>query len=165
MLPINYSFDTLKVYEGFDFGLSAPTLVDQQRINDFANCTGDDQWIHVDAVRAEQSMMGTTIAHGLLLLSLVPKVQFDLGVYPSDASGVLNYGYDKIRFLKPVPSGSKLVFHVRMSEVEEKSPSRKLVRCINTAYIDDGLSARGKTDDHDRPVMIVESLCLVYRDE
>ncbi|MEJ8810051.1 MaoC family dehydratase [Variovorax ureilyticus] len=154
MTPLkNYSIATLKDHVGHDFGASAPTLLDQRRIDRFAGCTGDDQWIHVDAERARtESPFGQTIAHGLLVLSLVPSAHFELGVYPGDAKGVLNYGFDRVRFLSPVPSGTYVRLHVELVEVTEKQPGQWLVRCKNTAY------AGG---DSWRPVMVAESLAMV----
>ena len=105
--PKDYAAATLKDQVGHDFGASAPVLLDQQRIDGFARCTGDDQWIHVDVERARtQSPFRNTIAHGLLLLSLIPAMHFELGVYPADALNVLNYGFEKVRFLAPVPAGT-----------------------------------------------------------
>ncbi|MBO9514577.1 MAG: MaoC family dehydratase [Variovorax sp.] len=151
--PENYKIATLKEHVGRDFGHAPPALLDQRRIDHFAGCTGDHQWIHVDAERARsQSPFGQTIAHGLLVLSLVPKAHFDLDVYPDDAKGVLNYGFDRVRFLSPVQSGSYVRIHVELAEVSEKQPGQWLVRCKNTAY------AGG---DAWRPVMVAESLAMV----
>ena len=107
--PDNYRTATLPSNVGHVFGVSSPVCVDQPRIDQFARCTGDDQWIHVDAARARnESPFGTTIAHGLLVLALIPVAQYELGVYPPDARSVLNYGIDKARFLAPVPAGASL---------------------------------------------------------
>ena len=96
--PENYRAATLPSNVGHVFGVSSPVCVDQPRIDQFAQCTGDTQWIHVDAARARaESPFGTTIAHGLLVLSLIPVAQYELGVYPPDARSVLNYGIDKAR--------------------------------------------------------------------
>jgi acyl dehydratase len=152
-IPANYHAATLPDNVGHDFGCCAPILIDQARIDEFADCTGDRQWIHVDVERARsESPFGTTIAHGLLLLSLIPAVQYSLGVYPQDARSVLNYGMEKVRFLAPVPAGTSLVLRVGISGVEAKGAGRFLVRCTNTAYC---------TDAADRPVMIGDSLGLV----
>ncbi|MDM0053848.1 MaoC family dehydratase [Variovorax sp. J22R24] len=154
--PTNYCVDTLHDHLGHDFGCSTSTLLDQSRINHFAECTGDDQWIHVDVERARlQTPFASTIAHGLLLLSLVPTAQFELGVYPHDATNVLNYGFDKVRFLAPVPAGSRVVVQVELAEVEAKGPGRTLVRCRNTAFIEGA---------QERPVMVAESMGMVLMD-
>ena len=105
--PANYQVATLRDHVGHDFGCSTSRLLDQPRIDEFAECTGDDQWIHVDVERARTQMPGgRTIAHGLLLLGLLPAAQYELGVYPDDAANMLNYGFDKVRFLAPVPAGT-----------------------------------------------------------
>ncbi|WP_280153875.1 MaoC family dehydratase [Piscinibacter sp. XHJ-5] len=152
-IPPNYLFATLNDHVGHDFGASTPTRLDQPRIDRFAECTGDDQWIHVDVERARtQTPTGSTIAHGLLLLSLIPAAQYELGVYPRDASNVLNYGFDRVRFLAPVTAGTSIALRVELAEVADKGPGRTLVRCRNTAYA---------VDAPERPVMVAESLGMV----
>jgi acyl dehydratase len=152
-IPAHHSVATLQDHVGHDFGLSAATCLDQARIDRFAECTGDDQWIHVDVERARaQSPTGSTIAHGLLLLSLIPIAQYELGVYPPDALNVLNYGFDKVRFLAPVVAGTSIVMRVELVGVEPKAAGRTLVRCRNTGYAADGPA---------RPVMAAESMGLV----
>jgi acyl dehydratase len=131
--PQNYQTANLPTHVGHDFGFTQPLLVDQARIDAFANCTGDKQWIHVDVERARATPLGTTIAHGLLLLSLIPVAQYELGVYPKDAASVLNYGMERVRFLEPVPADSALVLQVTIASVEPKGEGRFLVRCSNAA--------------------------------
>lgn len=151
--PNNYAVATLKDHIGFDFGRSTPALLDQPRIDLFAQCTGDDQWIHLDTERARAELpFGTTIAHGLLVLALIPAAHYELGVYPSDASSVLNYGMDRVRFLAPVPAGSSISVRVELVEVEPKNGGRLLVRCRNTAF---------RLDDPERPVMAADTLAMV----
>jgi acyl dehydratase len=151
--PSNYSVATLKNHIGHDIGISAAVRLDQSRIDRFAECTGDDQWIHVDVERARtQSPLGGTIAHGLLTLALVPAAHYALGVYPADANNVLNYGFDNVRFLGPVPAGTALQLRVELAEVEDKGKGRTLVRCRNTAF------AEGTPE---RPLMVADSLALV----
>jgi acyl dehydratase len=152
-IPPNHLFATLKDHIGHDFGESTPARLDQPRIDRFAECTGDDQWIHVDVERARtQTSIGNTIAHGLLLLSLIPAAQYELGVYPADASNVLNYGFDRVRFLASVTAGTSIVLRVELADVVAKGPGRTLVRCRNTAYA---------LDAPERPVMVAESLGMV----
>jgi acyl dehydratase len=148
----HYALATLAAHTGRDFGFSRSMRVDQPRIDQFAECSGDDQWIHVDVERARTGPVGHTIAHGLLLLSLVTKAQYDVRVFPDDAAHILNYGFDKVRFLAPVPAGSSVVIRVELTEVESKGPGRTLVRCRNTAHLEIAL---------DRPVMVAESLAML----
>ncbi|RYF58268.1 MAG: MaoC family dehydratase [Comamonadaceae bacterium] len=151
--PKNYSAATLTNHAGHDFGASAPVLLDQQRIDRFAQCTGDDQWIHVDVERAgSESQFGSTIAHGMLVLSLIPKMQFELGVFPADALNVLNYGFERVRFLAPVLAGTSVYLRTELTEVSEKQPGCFLVRCKNALHA---------TADAERPVAVADSLALV----
>ena len=95
---------------GQEIGVSEWISVDQKRIDQFAEATGDHQWIHVDPVKAAQGPFGTTIAHGFLTLSLVPELfatAFDIG----DVRMGVNYGLNKVRFTAPVPSGSRVRGH------------------------------------------------------
>jgi acyl dehydratase len=105
----------------------------------------------MDRARAE-SPFSTTIAHGMLILSLIPAAHFELGVFPKDAASVLNYGFDKVRFVAPVPSGTFVVVKVELADVEMKKPGRFLLRCRNTAF---------SSQDLECPVMVAESLAMV----
>ncbi|KUN57437.1 dehydratase [Streptomyces canus] len=101
---------------GETLGSSDWVAVDQERIDRFADATGDHQWIHVDAERAAQGPFGSTIAHGLLTLSLLPA--FLQQIYRVDGVRMaVNYGLDKVRFPAPVPVGSKLRATSRIAEV------------------------------------------------
>jgi acyl dehydratase len=151
--PENYTAATLPDLVGHVFGEAAPIEVDQRRIDGFAQCTGDDQWIHVDVARARaEGPFGSTIAHGLLVLALIPVAQYELGVYPPDAKSVLNYGVEKVRFLAPVPAGTQLVIRVELAGVEARGEGRYLVRCTNTAF---------DAADRGRKVMVADTLGLV----
>src|SRR5579864_760746 len=104
-----YDVSTLEQFVGQEMGVSDWLTIDQERINQFADCTGDHQWIHVDVERAkQQSPFGSTIAHGFLTLSLVVSLQAEVGVVPAGVSQVLNYGLDRVRFLTPVKVGSRI---------------------------------------------------------
>jgi acyl dehydratase len=97
----------LQAMVGRQIGVSDWIAVDQQRIDRFAEATGDHQWIHVDPVRAAAGPFGRTVAHGFLTLSLLPELfahAFDIG----DVRMGVNYGLNKVRFTAPVPSGSRL---------------------------------------------------------
>ncbi|MBJ8348423.1 MaoC family dehydratase [Antrihabitans sp. YC2-6] len=93
--------------EGTDLGTTEWLTVDQKRIDTFAEATGDHQWIHVDPEKAAAGPFGTTIAHGLLTLSLLPIFVHQL--YSVDGVAMaINYGLNKVRFITPVPAGSRL---------------------------------------------------------
>ena len=98
--------------------IGEPILVDQKRICDFADATGDHQWIHVDFERARTGPFGQTIAHGYLTLSLTPGLLFALFDLKEGAV-VLNYGLNKVRFPSPVPSGSNVTARVMKLDLKE----------------------------------------------
>lgn len=95
---------------GQEIGVSEWIVVDQERIDQFAEATGDHQWIHVDPVKAATGPFGTTIAHGFLTLSLMPEM-FASAFAVDDVRMGVNYGLNKVRFTAPVPSGSRVRGH------------------------------------------------------
>jgi len=113
--------------KGADLGCGEWFLVDQQRVNDFADVTKDHQFIHVDETAAAAGPFGGTIVHGFLTLSLL--VHLVAGLAPRLANLVMgvNYGFDKIRFLAPVPVGSEIRAHVKIADVVERSPGQFLI--------------------------------------
>ena len=107
MIP-SYSMGSLPRFIGLELGASDWVAIDQERIERFAECTGDRQWIHVDVERAErESPFGGPVAHGYLSLALVAPMVMEIGVVPSDAAAGLNYGLDKVRFIAPVKAGAR----------------------------------------------------------
>jgi acyl dehydratase len=101
--------------------------VTQERINTFADCTEDHQFIHVDTEAAANTPFGTTIAHGFLTLSLLSKLLEGNGVVPENTVMGLNYGFDKVRFLAPVKSGKRVRAHVEVKSVDQKDENRFLI--------------------------------------
>ena len=97
----------LAALEGQDVGASDWVAIDQSRIDQFAQATGDQQWIHVDPARAAAGPFGTTVAHGFLTLSLLPELAANAFAIADVRMG-LNYGLDRVRFPSPVPVGSRL---------------------------------------------------------
>lgn len=117
------SIDDAQTAAGTELGVSDWLTVDQARIDAFAAATGDDQWIHVDRQRAEaESPYGTTIAHGLLTLSLVPALSKQCFVVDNAKMGV-NYGLNTVRFVAPVPAGSRVRVRSRLVGVAPVSDS------------------------------------------
>ena len=109
MALTGYGFDTVHEFVGRELGVSDWITVDQESINKFADCTGDHQWIHVDVERSkEESPYGTTIAHGFLTLSLLAQLQYAVGIVPPDVAQAVNFGLDRVRFIAPVKSGSRI---------------------------------------------------------
>src|SRR5881409_3798415 len=108
MIP-GYSMSTVPQFLGRELGISSWVAVDQDRIDQFAACTGDKQWIHVDVERARrESPFGGPIAHGYLTLSLVPQLSHKAPLRITGHSAAINYGAESLRFLAPVPAGAKL---------------------------------------------------------
>ena len=102
---------------GQEIGVSDWLLVDQRRIDQFAEATGDHQWIHVDPVRAADGPFGKTIAHGFLTLSLVPEM-FATAFVVDDVRMGVNYGLNRVRFTAPVPSDSRVRGHFVLKSYE-----------------------------------------------
>jgi len=122
---------------GDEIGVSSWILLDQNRINEFAHCTGDHQWIHLDAERAaREGPFGGTIAHGFLTLSLLAPMGFEVLLQRVTPRSVVNYGLDKVRFVAPVRSGKRVRNHIRISNVEDKGGGRYLVTTENTMEIE-----------------------------
>ncbi|CAI9004152.1 MaoC family dehydratase [Pseudomonas sp. YuFO20] len=142
----------LKDYIGKELGRSEWLTIDQERINLFAEATGDYQFIHVDPVKAAQTPFGGTIAHGFLSLSLIPKLMEDILVMPEGLKMVVNYGLDSVRFIQPVKVDSKVRLKVELSEVTEKKPGQWLLKAIATLEI----------DGMDKPAYVAESLSLCF---
>ena len=98
--------------------------IDQERIDIFADCTEDHQFIHIDEAAAAQTPFGGTIAHGFLTLSLMTKLCSENGVYPEGIVMGVNYGLDKVRFLNPVRAGKRVRAHTEIMSVDRKDANR-----------------------------------------
>jgi hypothetical protein len=113
--------DAINAAASDEFGDWGPEVeVTQDMINDFADLTGDHQWIHVDIEKANAGPFGGPIAHGFLTLSLLPAIS-PQPIVPEGISGAINYGADKLRFLAPVPAGSKVHARARLVKAEKKA--------------------------------------------
>jgi len=130
------SIDVLRGMVGTEISLSDWLLVDQARIDSFAEVTGDHQWIHVDRARAAAGPFGATIAHGFLTLSLLPVLSGQTWLKLPGVLGALNYGLDKVRFLTPVKSGARVRNRVRMLSLEDKGRGRVLITNESTMEIE-----------------------------
>ena len=118
----------LAAQTGQEVGVSSWTLVDQARIDAFADVTEDWQFIHVDPDRAKATPFGGTIAHGFLALSLLSKMAYEVAPQIEGLQVAVNYGFDKIRFLHPVRSGERVRARFKLAEATEKDPGRWLIR-------------------------------------
>jgi acyl dehydratase len=149
---MQYSMATVPQFAGHDLGTSAWVTVDQDRIDAFAACTGDRQWIHVDVERARrESPFGGAIAHGYLTLSLVAAMVMELGVITPDAASGLNYGLDKVRFIAPVKAGARVRTRAKLVAVEPQGGGRLLVKLACTLEI----------EGEAKPALVAELLCLL----
>ena len=140
--------DALQGLIGQEVGVSRWIEVSQARIDAFADCTEDHQFIHVDPEAARATPFGGTIAHGFLTLSLASAMSYD-AVRPLDrvVMGV-NYGFDKLRFLAPVPAGSRIRGRFRLLAADDKGQGRWLLKHELTVEIEGG----------DKPALIAEWL-------
>ena len=147
-----YSMVTVPLFAGRELGTSDWVTVDQPRIDQFATCTGDHQWIHVDVERARsEGPFGGPIAHGYLTLSLVAGLLMEIGVIPPDAATGLNYGLDKVRFLAPVKAGARVRARVTLISAQPQDGKRVLLK------LDCKLEVEGEA----KPAVIAEVLCML----
>lgn len=147
------TFEGLKEQVGQELGVSAWITVDQDKINQFAECTGDSQWIHVDAERArKESPFRKPIAHGYLTLSLLTAMALDIDAVPGNTQAVFLHGLDAVRFTAPVQSGARVRMRATLLSLEDRGPRQYMMRCANTVDIE------GDT----RPALTAEILLLLY---
>jgi acyl dehydratase len=152
MAMAQYSMASAPQFVGCGLGASGWVTIDQHRIDAFAACTGDQQWIHVDVERANrESPFGGPIAHGYLTLSLVAAMVMELGVIPPDAAAGLNYGLDKVRFIAPVKAGARVRTRANLVAVERQGGGRVLLKLSCTLEIE------GET----KPALVAELLCVL----
>ena len=139
----NYIGTQLDPGEWFEIG--------QQRINEFAECTEDRQFIHVDEERAVAGPFGGTIAHGFLTLSLLAHIATQNGISPEGVVMGINYGFDKVRFLAPVRSGKRVRALVEVLDITDKEDGRFLIKHGITVEI----------EGEETPALVAEWLTMV----
>ncbi len=146
------AYDDVATLAGQETGVSGWVTVDQDRINKFADATGDHQWIHVDVERAKQFMPGgKTIAHGYLTLSLIPM----LAAQTLQVTGVtrgINYGSNKVRFTSMVPVDSRVRARQKLLSVEPRAGGLQLINEITI-----------EIEGQDRAACIAETISLIYK--
>lgn len=142
--------EKLQDFVGVDRPPSDWVLIDQDRINKFADATIDYQFIHIDAERAASGPFGATIAHGFLTLSLISHLAGESGIAPERTAMAINYGSDKVRFLAPVKCGSRVRSHSVLLEVSEKNPGQWLTKSRVTIEI----------ENENTPALVAEILSL-----
>jgi acyl dehydratase len=127
----------LAKHVGEEMGVSSWITLDQARISEFAHCTGDHQWIHVDPERAaRESPFGGTVAHGFLTLALIAPTAFELLVARVTPKSVVNYGIEKVRFYAPVRAGKRVRNRIKLVGVDDRGNGRYLVTTENTMEIE-----------------------------
>ena len=147
------TFEELWGLIGQELGVSDWVTVDQDRINQFAECTGDRQWIHVDVEQARRkSPLRTTIAHGYLSLSLIGFFIQDMRILPDNTQGAFNYGIDHVRFLAPVRAGARVRLRTTLLSMEGKGPGQYLMKASNVMEI----------EGEDRPALVADTLVMLY---
>ncbi|MGW5149900.1 MaoC family dehydratase [Rhodococcus koreensis] len=149
-LPVRpTSFDELTALIGKELGPTDWHDVTQERVNAFADATGDHQWIHIDTARAAASPLGGTIAHGLYSLSLGPALSATLLRFDGFAHS-LNYGYNKVRFPAPVPVGSRIRMRATIQSAEQVGGGIQVT-----------MSQIVEREGSDKPVVVSESVARV----
>lgn len=147
-MPTVVSTDQLASYIGREVGVSDWITVDQARINQFADATGDHQYIHVDPERAAQTPFGGTIAHGFLTMSLMVVMGYEGGLKLENSVMGINYGFDKLRFINPVKVNSRIRGRFVLLSAEEKKPDHFILKHEVTVEI----------DGEEKPALIAEWL-------
>ena len=128
----------LRAHVGRELGVSAWHEITQADIDAFARVTGDDQFIHVDPVRAAASPFGATVAHGFLTLSLLSIMAKEAMPQAAARRMGVNYGLDRVRWVTPVPSGSRIRGRFTLAECTERGPGEVRLRYAVTVEIEDG---------------------------
>jgi acyl dehydratase len=146
------TLEEIRSKAGQEVGTSSWLLVDQSRIDAFADATEDRQFIHVDPSAAAQTPFGGTIAHGFLSLSLLSRMAAEATLLPDGLKMAVNYGFDRVRFLAPVRSGKRVRGRFTLDSVVEKAPGQYLMRHTVTVEI----------DGEDKPALTAEWLGLMF---
>jgi len=151
-MSIASALQDMEKHIGKEVFVSDWTQVTQEQINQFADSTKDHQWIHVDPEKAAKGPFGKTIAHGFLTLSHLPFFSYQVPLKFEGSQMSINYGLDKVRFLNPVISGSKIRDRIVLSALEEKPGNRLLVTQTHTIEI----------EGQEKPACIAEALAMIF---
>ena len=146
------TIDQIRSRIGQEVGVSGWLTVDQTRIDAFADATEDRQFIHVDPAAAARTPFGGTIAHGFLSLSLLSRMAAEATLLPDGLTMAVNYGFDRVRFLAPVRSGSRVRGRFVLDSLEQKAPGQLLMRHAVTVEI----------EGEDKPALAAQWLGLMY---
>lgn len=146
------SIEDIKSRIGSEVGVSDWILVDQARIDAFADVTEDHQFIHVDPEAAAKTPFGGTVAHGFLSLSLLSRMAADAMLRPADIKMGVNYGFEKVRFLAPVRAGRRVRGRFTLASFEEKRPGQYQFVHNVTVEIEGG----------DKPALIADWIGMIF---
>jgi acyl dehydratase len=150
MFEGNISLEDFKNSAGTELGPSDWLLIDQERINQFAEATNDHQFIHVDAEKAATTPFGSTIAHGFLSLSLISYLVGQIMLKPNGIVMGINYGSDKVRFIQPVKVNSRVRARAKVEKVSARPGGQFLTKATVTIEI----------ENETRPALVAEILSL-----
>ena len=146
-------FNSLQEYaaeKGKEIGVSEWVAIDQERINQFADATGDHQWIHIDPERTKKELGMPTIAHGYLTLSLLPMLMGKISGVKSVTRGI-NYGSNSVRFTNMVPVNSKVRARVKLKDAQPKGGGMQITNEVTV-----------EIEGQDRPALVAETLTLLF---
>lgn len=158
--PSHHYIDAMKTFRSYtevaasvgqEVAVTDWITITQEQVNQFAEATGDHQWIHTDPERARQGPFGAPIAHGFLTLSLIPRF-FETGIAIEGARMGVNYGLNRVRFISPVPVGSRLRARLKLEEAETLAPDGLQMTWLVTIEREGG----------DKPACVAESLTRNY---
>ena len=145
------SYTEVSACVGQEVAVTDWITITQEQVNLFAEATGDHQWIHVDVERAKAGPFGTPIAHGFLTLSLLPKI-FEAGVEVVESRMGVNYGLNRVRFMSPVPVGSRLRAQLKLQSATPIEGNGMQIQWDVTI----------EREGADKPVCVAESLARLY---
>lgn len=154
MIKSNISIEDFKNSAGTELGPSDWLLIDQERINRFADATDDHQFIHVDPEKAAETPFGSTIAHGFLSLSILPHFLSQIMPIPDGIVMGINYGTDRVRFSQPVKVDTRVRARARIEKVNAKSGGQFMVKTRVTLEI----------ENRQRPAVVADILSLYVVD-
>jgi acyl dehydratase len=149
-----FSLEHSASFVGRELGVSEWITIEQERIDHFATCTGDNQWLHVDVERARrESPYGAPVAHGYLSLSLIAPTALEVFIRPARIGQAFNYGLERVRFVAPVKAGARVRNRIALLSIEERGPEHLLLRTDNKIEI----------EAEDKPAVLAVALVLVAR--
>lgn len=152
IVTVEVNAEELQRLVGQPLGVSDWFEIDQERVNAFADVTLDHQFVHIDVERASQTPFGGTIAHGFLTLSLLVHLCLDFIPKLDGTTLLVNYGFEKVRFVAPVRVGSRVRAHGRLKDAEQRKPGQFLLN----------VAVEVEIENEDKPALVAEWLSLHF---